>query len=266
MKNYKKLALVTIIAATLPSVATANDTQTDSEVSKTGNEVLSNVRTQIKQQLLENELKDVVFQGLKKERDISDIENAIENDANGFSNDSLENINQEKVDLTYQMNQNINDEDILSEEQDLNQNVGFIYEDDLGVQGVNFVEKINETQNDEIDFEDMLEKVSNDVEEDISNKELNKGSSLIDLNEFKLINLELKKLIIYGDNKNVSLRVNYITNNGYQKIKGYKTFYNKKVGDIFNVKGEMSFEILEINDSGFKYKNVKNSEVKSITR
>jgi len=82
---------------------------------------------------------------------------------------------------------------------------------------------------------------------------------------FNLVSVELSKLTVFEDQKNAEVKVNYLTNNGYQTIKGAK--YSKvTVGKVFDVKGNVSFEVMDISENGVKLKNLNTEKVTFITK
>lgn len=268
MKKYNtKLVAALALTATFSSGAYA--------VGKSVNQELSDVRTQISKQMLENKLYQAQLDGLQKQQEIKKIQNSLDG-VSSTSSSSSRPVEIEE-DHSFKFNNSIHEEDILSENNNWEQNVGFIYQDDIMLGGMNNKNITSNdaigslTEDDDIDFAEMLDKVAAQANEDLddstasSENSESSSESLSSLNEFKLISVDLQKLDIYDDKRKASVKVNYITNNGYQKIKGSKII-SVSEGSSFNVKGKNSFEVLSITDSGVKYKNLTNGQEGFATR
>lgn len=265
MKKYNtKLVAALALTATFSSGAYA--------VGKSVNQELSDVRTQISKQMLENKLYQAQLDGLQKQQEIQKIQNSLD----GVSSTGPSSARPVEIqeDHSFKFNESIHDEDILSEDNNWEQNVGFIYQDDIMLGGMNNKSITSNdaigslTEDDDLDFAEMLDKVAAQANEDLDDSASSSESSaesLSSLNEFKLISVELQKLDIYDNERKASVKVNYITNNGYQKIKGSKII-SVSEGSSFNVKGKNSFEVLSITDSGVKYKNLTNGQEGFATR
>ncbi len=269
MRKFKVIAvLVTSVLAT--SVLGTSVVSAEEKLST--NEQLSGVRQQISLQMLENKLKDVQLKNLEKDKEIKKVEDELNGSSMGTSSTII--APKEEKDLSYQFDNVVNQEDILSEANGWDQNAGFIYKSDLEFESNDLNSPIsgltnNETE-EELDFEAMLQKVSEEasrnIEEDDQNAEMvNSTAPVADVNEFKLVGLELSELTIHDGEKEAGIKVNYFKNNGYQKIKGAKTVIAKE-GTKFNVEGKASFEVISIDSYGVKVKNTMNDTIQTLTR
>lgn len=263
MKKSNKLVTALIVSAMFSGSAIA------ASEGKSVNQELSDVRVKISKQMLENKLYQAQLDGLQKQKEIQGIKDSLDGVSSTSSGRGVKN---EVVaeDHTFKFNEAIHEEDILSEGNNWKQSVGFIYQDDLDIGGsgsISIDSPIDELTNFEtdLDFEKMLKEVANESGSDNDEDENVQGESLSNVNDFKLISVELSKLNIYEDKRKGSVKVNYITNNGYQKIRGSK-IVNVVEGSSFNIKGKAYFEILSINDTGIEYKNIKTGEIKKATR
>tara|TARA_Y100000588_G_scaffold341918_1_gene386311 strand:+ start:8999 stop:9757 length:759 start_codon:yes stop_codon:yes gene_type:complete len=252
MKKYKLTAIL-ISSALATGNVMANE---DGSINKQ----LSSVRTDISVQILQNKLYDAELEGLKKQKQIKDLKDTlIDVDTKTIA----PNVKTDR-DLSLKFNETLNEEDILSENNDWEQNVGFIYQDDIGFEGGNDdLSSLTASDNSE-DFSDLLNETLDELSEE--NQEIEASSvSNVQSSSFNLVSVELSKLTVFEDQKNAEVKVNYLTNNGYQTIKGAK--YSKvTVGKVFDVKGNVSFEVMDISENGVKLKNLNTEKVTFITK
>jgi len=252
MKKYKLTAIL-ISSALATGNVMANE---DGSINKQ----LSSVRTDISVQILQNKLYDAELEGLKKQKQIKDLKDTlIDVDTKTIA----PNVKTDR-DLSLKFNETLNEEDILSENNDWEQNVGFIYQDDISFEGGNDdLSSLTASDNSE-DFSDLLNETLDELSEE--NQEIEASSvSSVQSSSFNLVSVELSKLTVFEDQKNAEVKVNYLTNNGYQTIKGAK--YSKvTVGKVFDVKGNVSFEVMDISENGVKLKNLNTEKVTFITK
>lgn len=252
MRKYKLTAIL-ISGALATGNVMANE---DGSINKQ----LSSVRTDISVQILQNKLYDAELEGLKKQKQIKDLK------------DSLIDVDTKTIapsvkvdrDVSLKFDETLNDEDILSQNNDWEQNVGFVYQDDISLGGEsNELSSLTSSESSE-DFSDLLNETLDELSEEDEKVEASAATTFQSAS-FNLVSLELNKLTVFEDQKNAEVKVNYVTNNGYQTIKGAK-FSKVTVGKIFDVKGNVSFEVLEINENGVKLKNLNTEKVTFITK
>ena len=247
MKNYKIIALMVSSAL----AAGAANAETQGSINKE----LSEKRANISAQILQNKLYDAELDGLKKQQEIKDIRSALDGD----SNLPITTPSPVQQDNTLQFDEELNNEDILSSNNDWEQEVGFIYQDTLNVSDTSPIGGLidSEPVNDNL-LSDML---ANAIEEADAETDSDAGSEsdYIEANLFKLTAIDINKLVVKDDYKSAELKVSYITDNGFQKIRGAK-ITKAVVGKVFDVKGEESFEVKEINKQGVTLVNMKNKK------
>lgn len=252
MRKYKLTAIL-ISGALATGNVMANE---DGSINKQ----LSSVRTDISVQILQNKLYDAELEGLKKQKQIKDLKDALIDVDTKTIAPSL------KVDrdVSLKFDESLNEEDILSQNNDWEQNVGFVYQDDISLGGEsNDLSSLTSSESSE-DFSELLNETLDELSEEDENVEASTATTFQSAS-FNLVSLELNKLTVFEDQKNAEVKVNYVTNNGYQTIKGAK-FSKVTVGKIFDVKGNVSFEVLEINENGVKLKNLNTEKVTFITK
>lgn len=252
MRKYKLTAIL-ISGALATGNVMANE---DGSINKQ----LSSVRTDISVQILQNKLYDAELEGLKKQKQIKDLKDALIDVDTKTIAPSL------KIDrdVSLKFDESLNEEDILSQNNDWEQNVGFVYQDDINLGGQsNDLSSLTSSESSE-DFSELLNETLDELSEEDENVEASTATTFQSAS-FNLVSLELNKLTVFEDQKNAEVKVNYVTNNGYQTIKGAK-FSKVTVGKIFDVKGNVSFEVLEINENGVKLKNLNTEKVTFITK
>ena len=224
------------------------------------NQQLSSVRTDISVQILQNKLYDAELEGLKKQKQIKDLQDTLIDVDTKATAPSVK----ANRDVSLKFNETLNDEDILSQSNDWEQNVGFIYQDDVSFGGENNdLSSLTSNKTTE-DFSDLLNETLDELSEDEAETDSSTATTFQSAS-FNLVSLELNKLTVFEDQKNAEVKVNYVTNNGYQTIKGAK-FSKVTVGKVFDVKGNVSFEVLEINENGVKLKNLNTEKITFITK
>jgi hypothetical protein len=252
MRKYKLTAIL-ISGALATGNVMANE---DGSINKQ----LSSVRTDISVQILQNKLYDAELEGLKKQKQIKDLKDAL------IDVDTKALAPSVKVDrdVSLKFDETLNEEDILSQNNDWEQNVGFVYQDDISFGGEsNELSSLTTSESSE-DFSDLLNETLDELSEEDEEVEASTATTFQSAS-FNLVSLELNKLTVFEDQKNAEVKVNYVTNNGYQTIKGAK-FSKVTVGKVFDVKGNVSFEVLEINENGVKLKNLNTEKVTFITK
>jgi hypothetical protein len=252
MRKYKLTAIL-ISGALATGNVMANE---DGSINKQ----LSSVRTDISVQILQNKLYDAELEGLKKQKQIKDLKDALIDVDTKALTPSV------KVDrdVSLKFDETLNEEDILSQNNDWEQNVGFVYQDDISFGGEsNELSSLTTSESSE-DFSDLLNETLDELSEEDEEVEASTATTFQSAS-FNLVSLELNKLTVFEDQKNAEVKVNYVTNNGYQTIKGAK-FSKVTVGKVFDVKGNVSFEVLEINENGVKLKNLNTEKVTFITK
>lgn len=252
MRKYKLTAIL-ISGALATGNVMANE---DGSINKQ----LSSVRTDISVQILQNKLYDAELEGLKKQKQIKDLKDSLIDVDTKTIAPSL------KVDrdVSLKFDESLNEEDILSQNNDWEQNVGFVYQDDISLgSDSNDLSSLTSSESSE-DFSELLNETLDELSEEDENVEASVATTFQSAS-FNLVSLELNKLTVFEDQKNAEVKVNYVTNNGYQTIKGAK-FSKVTVGKIFDVKGNVSFEVLEINENGVKLKNLNTEKVTFITK
>lgn len=253
MRKYKLTAIL-ISGALATGNVMANE---DGSINKQ----LSSVRTDISVQILQNKLYDAELEGLKKQKQIKDLQDSL---VDVDTKTVTPSVRAEK-DLSLKFNETLNEEDILSENNDWEQNVGFIYQDDIGFGGEsNELSSLTSSDTSE-DFSDLLNETLDELSDEDQELESSSATNTIQSSSFNLVSLELNKLTVFEDQKSAEVKVNYVTNNGYQTIKGAK-FSKVTVGKVFDVKGNVSFEVLEVNENGVKLKNLNTEKVTFITK
>jgi len=267
MKKSNNLVAALIIGATFSGASIAADN------GRSVNQELSDQRVKISKQMLQNKLYQAQLDGLQKQQEIKTIQDSLNGESSTSSGPSIvESAVQE--DHSFKFNESLNEEDILSEGNNWKQSVGFIYQDDLdigsssggGMMGNSAISDLTDSSQD-LDFEEMLKQVASEAKTEITGDEAVDAASgdLNSVNDFKLIGVELSKLNIYEDEKKASLKVSYITNNGYQKIRGSK-IVSVVEGSTFNVKGKVSFKVLSINDNGIEFENLTSGKKEKATK
>lgn len=269
MKKYNTFTATLILGAIFSGNVMAESTSP--------NEGLSEIRIKMSQQILENNLAQAKLDGLQKQVEIQALKQQLDNISSTTSVTANQDVKKDE-DHSFQFNETIHEEDILSQGNDWKQNVGFVYQDDLDIgmsnnsgmpSKVSLPDSpvVDLTKSEDLDFEAMLQKVteeSKDAEKTVDEVG-SYNENMSDINDFKLINVELNKLVIYGDEKKASLKVNYMTNNGYQKIRGSK-IVDVNIGSNFNVKNKVSFNVIDINTKGVELKNDNLEKSEFITR
>lgn len=234
------------------------------------NKKLSSTRTQIADQLLQNQLYDVQLKGLEKKKEINSLKEIVESTGSSITTKNQKNQAEPEVDRSLHLNTNIRDEDILSQENNWEQNVGFIYKDDIkldendikntpidGLKNVN-----NET---DTSFEKMLEEIGTSLDKNKNNESDEIPVDAIPKSDFKVTSLELNSLNIFNDQKSASIRANYLNNNGYQKIKGARII-DVKEGGVYDIKNAYSFKVKSISDNGVTVENLTTKKEQFISR
>lgn len=208
---------------------------------------LSQIRMKIQEETLNQELEQGKLNKLRIQQEQSKIKNEI----NGGSIQLKED------------NMNPKEEDILSKENNLPQNVGFIYKSQL-------IEKENSTNR-----LDNLNDVKNNNSDEISNilqkfDDLKKESdvTLKSATEYKivktLIQTELDMLSIYDENKSAKIRFSYIHDDGIQKRKVI-TVINATEGKSFKVEDDI-YKVENIDSDGIVIRNMNNKEEIILTK
>lgn len=246
MRNYKIIALM--ISGALAAGAANAETQGSI------NKELSKKRANISAQILQNKLYDAELEGLKKQQEIKEIRNALDGDTN------IQTAVQSpiKQDNTLKFDEELHDEDILSADNEWEQTVGFVYQDNLDVSESSPISGLTE-QGDASDdlLSDMLANAIEEADAEVESEE--SDNEFIETNLFKLTAIDINKLVVKDDYKSAELKVSYITDNGFQKIRGAKI--TKAVVDkVFDVKGEESFKVKNISKQGVTLINMKNKK------
>lgn len=250
MRNYKKLA---IIVSGVLAASAANAAEQGSI-----NKELSETRANISAQILQNKLFDAELEGLKKQQEIKEIRNALEGNVNVpvVTKETTQKIN------TFQFDEELNNEDILSVDNEWEQNVGFIYQDTLDISGSTTASPIGSltetsTSADDSLLSDMLASAIEDAEAEAATE--GETEEFVQTNVFKLTAIDINKLVVKDEYKSAELKVSYITDNGFQKIRGAK-ITKAEIGKIFDVKGEESFKVKNISKQGVTLVNLKNNK------
>ncbi len=246
MRNYKIIALM--ISGALAAGAANAETQGSI------NKELSKKRANISAQILQNKLYDAELEGLKKQQEIKEIRNALDGDTN------IQSAVQSPVkqDNTLKFDEDLHDEDILSADNEWEQTVGFVYQDNLDVSESSPISGLTEQGEASDDLlSDMLANAIEEADAEVESEE--SDNEFIETNLFKLTAIDINKLVVKDDYKSAELKVSYITDNGFQKIRGAKI--TKAVVDkVFDVKGEESFKVKNISKQGVTLINMKNKK------
>lgn len=260
MRKYNLIATMIISSSLVAGNASAED-------STNINKELSEVRTDISVQVLQNRLYDAELEGLQKRKEIKDLKDSLEGSDTKITAPIKK--RNDNIDHSLKFDESLNDEDILSENNNWEQNVGFIYQDDVSFGSSGQINNSNQglpslvEENDDEVFSKLIEDTLTTLEDEEDNEELNQTS--MNASNFNLVSLELNKLTVFDDHKSAKVKVNYMSNNGYQTIKGAK-ISNVTEGKVFEVKGEVSFEVLEITEDGVKVKNLNSDKVTFVTK
>lgn len=259
------LAFVSNAYAVDEAVDNSGDNSKKAEVSV--NKQLSDVRTEISVQMLQTKLADVKLEYLRKQQEIATIKNQLDY---GTTSSNLKTKTNTNAEAKREFSEQLDQEDILIENNNWEQNVGFIYKDDVSIgQNNGFSSQNNSpvsglTPEVDKDFEKMLSQIAENTDE----TDIEKVEEKVEKEApsgFMLTSVELNKLNIFGEDKSAKVKVNYMNDNGYQKIKGAK-IVRVQEGSVFQVKNEVSFEILKITDSGITIKNLNTGKVEDISR
>ena len=268
MKNsINKLALIISTILVSSNAFAFDQTQHDE------NKRLSSIRTQISQQLLQNQLNEVKLKGLEKQKEMSNLQDVIDGVSTKAITPNVIQQQQPEIDRSLEFNNNITEEDILSKDNNWKQNVGFIYKKDadLNVGNINELVKpspisaLTENENKDQSFEKMLTEIGTSLDKNKGHSDDDEVITEIPKSEFKVTNLELNSLVIFENKKTASIRANYLSNNGFQKIKGARII-SVKEGGIYDVKNAYSFKVISINNDGVKVENMKNNKIQFISR
>lgn len=255
MRKFKNLITMGIIASfAFTANAASEDKKVEVKESGSINSQLSDVRTDISMQILKNKLADAELEHYRKQQEIQAIKNQLEYGTEEPTNAKKETVD---VDVSRKFNESLDEEDILVENNNWAQEVGFIYQSDTTIGHQPSSSSSLGSLSDDISGDDslteMLKTIQDNIEEDPVEDEV-VTNSINDTNAFKLINVELSKLIIFGEHKSAKIKANYLTDNGYQKIKGSK-IVTVSEGDDFQVKGQVAFKVLKIDETGVHLEN-----------
>lgn len=261
MKNYKIIALM--VSSVLAAGAANAETKGADNVTKQGNinKELSEIRAGISAQVLQNKLYDAELEGLKRRQEIKSLESALDGSSDiSIPKSTINNVDQNIL----KFDETLNNEDILISDNEWDQNVGFIYQDTLDVSGkssnaspISGLTESTPSVDDNL-LSDMLASAIEEAEAEDEVEET-ESEGFLDANMFKLTSIEVNKLVVKDDYKSAELKVSYITDNGFQKIRGAK-ITKAITGKVFDVKGEERFEVKEITKQGVVLINLKNKK------
>lgn len=255
MRKYNKIAMMVVGALSFSSVTYATDNEIESG---NLNKELSKQRVEISLQLMKNKMRDAELEGLRKDQEIKKIQDSLDGGVDISNTGSS--INSD-VDYSVQFDEHMNDEDVLIESNNWDQNVGFIYQDDvsIGLPTAGNPAAALTTGGDD-DFTSLLEEtMANITEEEEKAAEESAQAPVADTSSFKITGINLHTLKLYENNKEAELKFSYIKNDSFQDIKGSK--YVKIIEGLkFNISNEAYFEVLEVNENGVNLLNIDNEK------
>lgn len=234
--NLSKITLALVLSGM--SFMTVANSNIDLDKDK-----LSQIRMKIQEETLNQELEQGKLNKLRIQQEQSKIKNEI----NGGSIQLKED------------NMNPKEEDILSKENNLPQNVGFIYKSQQIENSNNVLEELNGKNNPD-ELSNILQKFD----------DLKKESdvTLKSATEYKvvktLVETELDMLSIYDGKKSAKIRFSYIHDDGTQKRKVI-TVINATEGKSFKVEDDI-YKIENIDSDGIVIRNSKNKEEIILTK
>lgn len=217
---------------------------------------LSLIRMQIQEESLNQELE----QGKLNKLRIQQEQNKIKNEMNGVTvNNNIINGKEDYMKPT--------EEDILSKQGGIPQNVGFVYKQNQ----VNSIEKkevpknmldsLNSSKsNDPAEISNILKKFDELKKESDSTIQVVKEYVIVKT----LIDSELDMLSIYDGNKSAKLKFSYMHDDGTQKRKVI-TIVNVSEGKTFKVEDDI-YKVDKIDSDGIVIQNTKSSEYIILTK
>lgn len=264
MRKYNTIAIMIASAMSFSSFAAENDNSIESG---NLNKQLSDQRIAISLQMMENKKLDAELEGLRKQKEIKQIEDELEG---GLDVKNTATKTQQDVDYSVRFDETLNDEDVLSENNNWEQNVGFVYQDDVNLSIGNSSSPIGSLTDASAPKDESFEKLIKEAMDNIDETEkdtessLNEQKSLVS-DDFKLTGLSLSKLTLYGDTKEAEVKASFLVNNGFQKISGSK-IVKVTEGKSFDVKNRAFFQVKEITETGVSLYNPESEEIIYISK
>lgn len=243
MRKYNAIAIIVGGVFAVSGSAFAQEHSSNKELSQT--------RTDISLQIMKNKLHEAELEGLRKQKEIQEIKDSLEGGSD-ITNTSKATQKANDVDYSVPWDEKLNSEDILTENNNWEQEVGFIYRDNenfsIGSNGNPSSALIEEDSSDDLSkiLEDSLDSIKEAEEE--AAKEAEAASTISD-SAFKVTGVTLNKLSLFDDVKEAQVKVSYLMDNGFQKISG-NSISNVVEGDKFNVKNEAYFIVKTITEEG----------------
>lgn len=255
MRKYNKIAMIVAGALSFAGVANANEIESGNL-----NKELSKQRVEISLLLMENKKYDAELESLRKQQEIKQIQYAL--DGTGDVNNTATSTNN-NVDHSVQFDETLNDEDILSESNNWEQNVGFVYQDDVSISipsSSSPVSSLTAGGEESQDFTKILmETMENINEEEKESAEDHSTPTSISNDQFKLTSISLSKLSLYDNVKEAEVKAQFLVDNGFQKISGAK-IVKVKEGQKFSVKNEAFFKVITITEEGVELLNTETED------
>ncbi len=258
--NGISVALVAILSLTFNAGAFAAETAPkQNEIKK---EDLSQVRMQIHKEKLEQELEKEKLSKLRLKAEQAKIE------------DQLNGVSATSIDSNLPQVPRASDEDKISKDNSIPQNVGFIYRGDNHIDNSKSVRSNNildsltgkktSSNKDPVEGKDELSKVLEKFDE---YKKVSDSKAKV-LNEYvvskTLLETDLDMLSIFDDNKSARLRFVYLHDDGIQKKKVI-SLVTVKEGRVFKIEDD-TFKVDKIDSDGLVLVNLKNQEEKIVTK
>jgi hypothetical protein len=250
MRKYNALAIIISGVFAVSGSAFAQEQSSNKELSQT--------RTDISLQIMKNKLHEAELEGLRKQKEIQEIKDSLDGGSDVLNTQKSQVTNE--VDYSVPWDEKLNSEDILTENNNWEQEVGFIYKDNenfsIGGSSSNPSSAlIAEDSSDDLSkiLEDSLDSIKEAEAEAAKEAET---TTQIAENAFKVTGITLNKLSLFDGVKEAQVKVSYLMDNGFQKISG-NSISNVVEGDKFNVKNEAYFVVKEITENGVILENQK---------